>query len=151
MAVLTGTSAALALLFANSSGLVGAALGGGTAVNLSNSGEDFQRFYMTTPELASASWLGGMAHPGELVYADRYAQLRLLAATEIPSRSMIVDVTPGTISQHAWVYASESNIVDRRGRALWNNHVISYVYPSTFLVDNYDVVFTDGASEVFYR
>jgi len=151
MAVLTGTSAALALLFVNSSGLVGAALGGGTPVNLSNSGEDFQRFYMTAPELASASWLGRMARPGELIYADRYAQLRLLAATEIPSRSMVVDVTPRTISQHAWVYASQSNIVDRRGRALWNNHVVSYVYPSAFLVDNYNVVFTDGASEVFHR
>ena len=149
--VLAGTTSALAVFFATSSGLVGAALGGETAVNLSSSGEDFQRFYMTAPELASARWLGQMVRPGQLVYADRYAELRLYAATEIPTQSIMGDVTPRTISQHAWIYASQSNVVDRRGRALYDNHPVSYVYPFGFLQSNYDVVFTDGFSEVFHR
>ena len=102
----------------NTRGLIGAVLGGGTATNLANSGEDYERFYRTAQEVAAATWLGSEARPGQLVYADRYAELSLAAMTELGS-TVIQDVTPLTINQHAWVYASTSNIVDGRARAVF--------------------------------
>ena len=79
-------AASLIVIFICASGLanvlLGAgALGGGMPLNLANSGEDFSAIYMTAPELASARWLGEAAQPGQLVYADHYAQLRLFAMT----------------------------------------------------------------------
>jgi uncharacterized membrane protein len=148
--VLAVSAACLAIFITNTNGLANAALGSETAVNLANSGEDYERFYMTTPELASASWLGKEVWPGQLVYADRYAQLPLVAMTGI-SRGVIDDVTPLTINQHAWVYASSSNIVDERSRALYRNAMTTYVFPSSFLDANFDIVYTDGSSEVFHR
>jgi uncharacterized membrane protein len=142
--------AALAVMFIGGSGLAGAALGGGTATNLANSGEDYERFYMTTPELAAAQWVGAVVPPGQLVYADRYAQLPLIAMTGI-SRGLMLDVTPMTLDQHAWVYASTTNVVDGRGRAQFNGDDVVYVFPSRFLRDNYNLVYTDGSSEVFHR
>ena len=65
--------------------LGGGALGGGANINLANSGEAFNRYYLTASELASAGWLGRAARPGQLVYADRYAQLRLFAHDWEPS------------------------------------------------------------------
>jgi uncharacterized membrane protein len=143
-------AAALTVMFLTTSGLAGVLLGGGTATNLANSGEDFERYYITAPELASARWLGRAVRPGQLVYADRYAQLPLDAVAGI-NRGLVGDVTPLTISQHAWVYASRANVVDGRGRALYDDHTVTYAFPAAFLDANYDLVYTDGSSEVFHR
>jgi uncharacterized membrane protein len=140
----------LTMMFLTTSGLSGVLFGGGTATNLANSGEDFERYYMTTPELASARWLGESVQSGQLVYADRYAQLSLDAVAGI-NRGVLGDVTPLTISEHAWVYASRANVVDGRGRTLFDDHTVTYVFPASFLHANYDLVYTDGSSEVFHR
>jgi uncharacterized membrane protein len=144
-------AAGLAVFFINTSGLVGALLGGGTDTNLANSGEDFERYYMTKPELVAASWLGKQVSPGQLVYADRYAQLRLNAMTGIPDWSIIGDVTPLTINAHAWIYASTANVVDGRARAYFDDKYVNYAFPSAFLDGNFDLVYTNGSSEVFHR
>ena len=140
---------ALAVLFAEMSGLAGAALGGGTATNLANSGEDYERYYTTVPEIASAQWLGEQVQPGQLVYADRYGELRLNAETSI-SRGLLNDITPQTLDQNAWVYASRANLVDGRARQLFDNHTVSYAFPLGFLDANFNVVYANGSSEVFH-
>jgi uncharacterized membrane protein len=134
----------------NASGLIGAVLGGGTATNLANSGEDYERFYRTNQELAAASWLGSKVRSGQFVYADRYAELALTAMTEL-GPTVVQDVTPLTIDQHAWIYASTSNIVNGRARAVFENYSIYYTFPIQFLDENFDIVYSDGASEVFHR
>jgi uncharacterized membrane protein len=149
--VLSVTATSLAVLFIGTSGLLGAILGGNTATNLTSSGEDFERFYMTTPELASAQWLGQTLRRGQLVYADRYAQLPLIAMTGITS-GLYNDVTPLTINQHAWIYAARSNVINGRARALFDNqNTVVYTFPTGFLDANYDLVYSDGSSEVFHR
>jgi uncharacterized membrane protein len=139
----------LAVIFAEMSGLAGAALGGGTATNLANSGEDYERYYTTAPESASAQWLGGQVRPGELVYADRYGELRLNAETSI-SRGLLNDITPQTLDQNAWVYASRGNLVDGRARQVFDNHTVTYAFPLGFLDANFNVVYANGSSEVFH-
>jgi hypothetical protein len=147
--VLAVTAACLAVVLANTSYLVGAVLGGGTSASLANAGAAYEYFYTSTPELASAQWLGGAVRPGQLVYADEYGQLRLAAVTGLQD-GLILDITPQTLNQHAWVYASRTNIIDTRGFALFNNHPVTYVFPVSFLNADYDLVYTDGSSEVFH-
>jgi uncharacterized membrane protein len=148
--VVTAAAACLAVVFANTTYLVGALLGGGTSVNLANSGVAFEYFYTTEPEFASAQWLGSNARPGQLVYADEYGQLPLIAVTGI-QRGLILDLTPLTLNQHAWVYASRTNIMNGRAFALYNDSLATYFFPARFLDSNYDLVYTDGTSEVFHR
>lgn len=140
----------LAVIFAVSNGLVGAVLGGGTATNLANRGEDYNRFYRTDTELAAAGWLGQRFRPGQLVYADEYAQLPLVSTTGIVN-GLLLDVTPETLSSHAWVYASRTNVVDGQAHASFQGHSITYVFPSRFLNAHYDLVYTNGSSEVYHR
>ncbi len=130
--------------------LGGGALGGGANINLANSGEAFNRYYLTAPELASAGWLGKAARPGQLVYADRYAQLRLFTITG-STLNLIGDVTPLTLNQHAWVYADRTNVLNHSAEVLFNNSTVTYVFPAGFLDANYDLVYTNGSSEVFRR
>ena len=143
-------TAALAVVVVNTSYLVNAVLGGGMPANLANSGSAYTYFDTTTPELAAARWLGTSARPGQLVYADEYGQLPLVAMTGM-ANGLLLDLTPQTLNQHAWVYASRSDVVDGRAFAAYNNHFASYVFPAGFLNANYDLVYTDGSSEVFHR
>ncbi len=146
----TFAAALVAVIFATGNGLVGAVVGGGTATNLANTGEDYEQFYVTAPELAAAAWLGTQAAPGQLVYADEYGQLPLVSVTGIRS-GLLLDITPQTLSSDAWVYASSTNVTDGRARASYDGHSVSYVFPSGFLNANYDLVYTDGTSEVYHR
>jgi uncharacterized membrane protein/transposase-like protein len=153
--ILAAAVASFAVVLICTSGLAnvalgGGALGGGENVNLANSGEAFNRYYLTTPELASAGWLGRVARPGELVYADRYAQLRLFAMTG-SSLGLVGDVTPLTLNQHAWVYADRTNVLNHSAEVLFNNSAVTYRFPAGFLNANYDLVYTNGSSEVFRR
>jgi uncharacterized membrane protein len=150
LSVLAAVGLSLALLFATNSGLAGAVLGGGTATNLANSGEDFERYQMTNAELSSASWLGAHASKNQLIYADRYAQLPLVAMIGLP-RALLPDITPMTLDQHAWVYASTTNVIQGRARVLFGGRFVTYRFPLAFLKANYDTVYTDGSSEVFHR
>lgn len=148
--VLTVTVACLAVIFINTTYLISVVLGGQTSVNLANSSPAFEYYYLTAPEIASAQWLGKAVGPGQLVYADEYGQLPLAAVTGI-KRGLFTDLTPLTLNQHAWVYASRTNIINGRAFALYKEHLATYVFPVGFLDANYDLVYTDGYSEVFHR
>jgi uncharacterized membrane protein len=149
-AVSVAAAALIVVIFAASNGLVGAILGGGTASNLANSGYDYEQFYVNAEELASAAWLGGQVRPGELVYTDDYGQLPLVTVTGIRS-GLLLDVTPETLSNHAWVYASRTNVIDGQAHSSFNDHSVVYVYPANFLNSNYNLVYTNGSSEVYHR
>jgi len=153
--ILAVAAASLTVIVVCATGLANVAVGGGTLnggtpLSLANNGEDFNRFYMTAPELASSRWLGKVVQPGELVYADRYAQLRLFAMNGM-NLKLIGDVTPLTLNQNAWVYASRTNVIDHTAETLFGNREVTYKFPASFLNSNYDLVYTNGSSEVFYR
>lgn len=149
-ATLVVMAVVLAVLCLSVRGAFSAVLGGGTAVNLANSGEDYERFYMTEPEIAAALWLGRHESTDQYVYADRYAELRLAVVGEVTGRT-ITDVTPASINRSAWVYASRTNIIDGRARAFYDGEYVIYSFPINFLTENFDLVYTNGTSEVYYR
>lgn len=138
---------AVALVFAYQSGASALLTGGGTSLNLSQRGEDFERQYVTPPELAAASWVTAAAHK-DLLYADRYGQLRLFHAT---GRVALTDVTPKTLDRRAWIYGSQTNVVLGRTRGQVGNFSAIYQWPSSFLSTYFDTVYTNGDSEVFHR
>ncbi|GAA3227939.1 hypothetical protein [Actinocorallia longicatena] len=147
----TLTAGGLIVIFLNTCGFTGAFFGGDKAGNLSSSGEDYDRFSMKRPELAGAAWLGRkVEYDREFVYADRYAVLRVFAETTITDR-VFTDVTPQTLDQHAWIYASRSNTVDGRARGQIDNSVSVYAFPTAFVHDHYNLVYSNGMSEVFHR
>jgi hypothetical protein len=132
------------------SGLAGAAVGGGVPGNLSARGEDHERFYVVEPELAAARWLGAARPPEALLYADRYGQLRIISQLG-PSAGLLLDVTPRTLDRDAWVYASATNTVAGRARGVSGGRSSTYAFPRPFLAGRYDLVYANGSAEVFRR
>jgi hypothetical protein len=76
--------------------------------------------------------------------------LRLSA--ELPAVPRLqLDITPQTLDQRAWIYASRTNTVNGRARSLLANRLAVYAFPATFIDEHYDLVYTNGSSEVFHR
>jgi len=149
-AILTVCAGSLAVFMAASSGLSNVLLGGATDTNLANSFGDYQDFDMSAPEIASATWLNNAAPPGQIIYADYYAQLRL--TTVVGDRPAVLgDITPETLDQNSWVYASRTNIVNNIAQSDTGGYYAIYSFPKSFLEAYFNTVYTNGTSEVFHR
>ena len=149
--LVTGAFAAgLLLVVVTASGLATVVTGSHDAANLYRSGEDYERFSISPGEEASARWLGANAPAGAQIYADRYAQLRLFAFAG-RGTSFLNAVTPRTLDQHAWVYASRSNWVDGRARDAIGRDLVSYGFPRGYLDDRYDRWYVSQQGAVYRR
>jgi uncharacterized membrane protein len=139
----------LAALFVSMSGLGALWFGSQVQTNLANRGEDFERFYTTTPELAAATWIGSAAPPNAVMYTDRYGSLKVLAKTD---RQPLTTVTPGTLNRRAWIFASRTNTVLGRARGSTNNgRYAVFRWPDHFLYDYFDTIYANGSVEVYHR
>jgi hypothetical protein len=148
--ILACCSAALGLFMVGSTGLSGAVLGGGTQSNLANQGSDYQAFVVNSQDLAAAEWVTSAAPPAQIIETDVYGELRL--ETLVGNRpAMFSDITPETTDAHAWVYATRANIIDNIVESQTGAEAGSYAFPKLFLDSNFDVVYTNGTSEVFHR
>ncbi|MGB9112912.1 MAG: hypothetical protein WCF24_09330, partial [Acidimicrobiales bacterium] len=148
--LLCSFGAALGLSFAISSGLADAVDGGGPAFVLYNKGEDFDRLYTTPSEQATATWLAANAPANRVVYADNYASLQLREFTGM-ERAVFTAVTPLTIDQHAWVYASRTNIVLGRTWGGTSSGELDLAFPTAFLNRYFDAVYSTGTTAVYHR
>ena len=146
-ALAVGAAVGVFVLAFSGSGLRGVVLGGGTPTNLANAGEDYERFFVSPAELSAARWLYQVPE-SKLVYADRYGQLRVRAATG-RDRGLLEELTPKTLDRDAWVYASRTNLEDGRARGSMGGRFARYRWPSAFVRENYDLVYTNGSSAVY--
>jgi hypothetical protein len=143
-------AAGLLVAVAVGSGLAATLTGSGGTANLSRSGEDAERFAIAPGERAAAQWLGRSAPAGAQIYADRYGQLRLFAFARRGS-SFLTAVTPRTLDQHAWVYASRTNWVDGRARDAIGQDLATFRFPRRYLDAYYDRVYVSEQGSVYAR
>jgi hypothetical protein len=139
----------LLAFYVNTSGLGAAVFGGGVPANVSSTGEESARFVVTEPELAAGRWVE-TAVGQKILYADRYGQLRVTAATG-RTGGMLTDVFPMTLTRDAWILADQANIVSGTARAQDGNFYGTYRWPSKFLADFWDQVYTNGYSAGYAR
>jgi uncharacterized membrane protein len=148
--VFGGYLALLSVAFATGLGVTYAANGGAAVPNVANAGGEYDNFYLTAPEVATAEWLESVLPPNGVVFTDHYGQLRTIAFTNVGS-GVFTDITPRTLDQHAWVYASATNVVRGRATGKINGHAAVYLFPNTFLDEQFDTIYTTGTSKVFHR
>jgi uncharacterized membrane protein/GT2 family glycosyltransferase len=133
--------------FAMASGIITQFVGGTPTANLNNFGDDYNKLYVQQSNIASAQWLAHYSSYN-LVYDDTYSGLRLTSATNT-IHGQIPDVTPETISLSSFVYANYANV--RLGIATTEikNERLSYQFPTSFLQQNKNLVYSSGNSEVY--
>jgi hypothetical protein len=144
---IAGLIVAFPFMFAFDSSLTALLTGGGTLLNLSQSGDDYQQDYMTPAELAGATWATS-ASQRHLLYTDPYGQLRLNATTGAVGLNQ---VTPETLDRHAWVFGTRTNVVLGTTRGAAGNVTATWAWPNQFLDRFYDTMYSNGDSAVYHR
>jgi uncharacterized membrane protein len=139
----------LMVVFASSSGLVALVGGGEVPANLTNQGDAAERFAVTDAEVATAEWFAAHREPDSIVYTDRYGKLRIWAGTSIDDDSIIDALTPATVDEGAYVYASEANIRAGRARGAIGQDYAVYAFPRAFLDATKATVFSTGTTRIY--
>lgn len=135
--------------FLIASGLLSQAVGGRPSANLNNFGVDYQHFYIHQTEVAAAKWLDqDRGTKQEVIYADRYTNLRLVVPTTINGHVM-QDITPETIAKHAYIYAGETNTLDGVSMAGYKGGVVTFQFPMDFVESHKNTLYTNGAAGVY--
>lgn len=117
-------------------------------MNLNNTGEEYERFYIYDAEVKAAQWLEKNYILGDVVYADIYGALRLQSATRIEN-GIMYDLIPAVIANYSYVYATHSNYVSGEVRVDFDNKTIIYNFPKDFLNNNKNIVYSNGTSVIY--
>jgi uncharacterized membrane protein len=139
---------ALIVTFFITSGLSARVFGGDLTANLSNSGPESDQFIVTVPELAGARWVDHAAG-NALLYADRYGQLRVTAATGRVG-GMFINIMPKALDKYGWIYADERNVRSGVVSAQLDSTTTTYRWPA-YVPHFYNRVYTDGYSAGYAR
>ncbi len=139
----------LVLAFAIATGILPQTIGGGLHANLNNAGVDYQHFYIHDSEVAAAEWLEeNRAGRADVIYADRYANLRLGVPTNINGHVMS-DITPESLADHAYVYAGQTNIVDGATMAGYKGSTVTVQFPRRFIEAHKNTLYANDFTRVY--
>ena len=125
-------------------------VGGTPPAALSKTGENVERFIITTPETGAAQWLATHVRHPDIVQTDRYGQLVLMSFpgtyNELP------EIAPNEIDHRAYVYVTRTNLIDGRGRGVLHAgfYLSVFKYPKHFLDTHLYVVYSNGYSLVYF-
>jgi uncharacterized membrane protein len=138
------------LLAAWTTGLGTLFFGGAAPGALTAQGENIERFTVTTPELATASWLRDNLNYDDVVQSDRYGQLVL--SSEIGSYHLISEIVPQEVDHNSYIYLSSSNLLDDRSHFAVNFENTEAVYQSNiaFFDQKFYVVYSTGVTRVYH-
>jgi hypothetical protein len=141
-----GAAVGLLLVGVYSTGLADQ-LGNGGSVLFDNSGAGYNAFYMTDQETAASKWLVNTAGPKPLIWTDEYGQLRIWAGTSYTG-GPLTDLTPATIDQGAWVFATGYNISGWAYGSI-DDKTATYQFPTNFLEHAKNLVYSSPGARVY--
>ena len=138
------------LLLIISSGLNAVVVGGSPPSSLSNLGENYERFVVSSSEFGTAGWMQSHLGQKSLVQTDRYGQLVLLSAPG--AYNVFPEIVPSEIDHRAFIYISSTNLDDGRARGgLENGHDLSvYKSPIDFINSHFSVIYSTGETRVYH-
>jgi uncharacterized membrane protein len=140
----------VALLAVWSTGLGTLLFGGQSPGSLTAQGENIDRFTVSTPELATATWLRTSLNSRDLVQSDRYGQLVLLS--EVGTYHLLTQIVPPEVDKGSFIYLSTANLIDGRSRFAVDSQRYIAEYRSTvsFFNKNFYVVYSTGVTRVYH-
>jgi hypothetical protein len=125
-------------------------VGGEAPGSLSASDAIVANFAVSTPELATATWLRNKVTYPNIVQADLHGQLVLLS--EPGSYDLVDEIVPPEVDKQSYVYLSQENLADRFSQADADSGGFSTTYRSNvqFFDEHFYVVYSTGATRVYH-
>ena len=130
-------------LFVSTSGLMPQVLGGYPAqLNLNNSGQYYEIYYIHPEEAAAVGWLE--SKPGTITDGVQ----GFYAPYEFTSPGS-ADIYPPLIRQSSCVILGYSTLRTGRATTTYDGDLVTYAYPIAFLQDNKNLVYDNGGAEIY--
>ena len=123
--------------------------GGSPPASVSNSGEEFERLYITPAEYATAQWLGSRPVPNKIVFADRYGFVALISVDRSRFDYISQTIIPQGVDRRGLVYASRTNFALGRARGNINGVIKLFIFPTEFYESTRAVVFSTETTRVY--
>ncbi len=145
---------ALALfLFVNLTGLIPQLLGGYDQVlSLDNAGLYYNIYYPHTQEIVAITWLRRHI-PARIqtsvqseVVTDEFEFQRLKIYDGV---NVLNDIYPTLLRKKSYVYLSWSTVRDDLATVSYKGNLVTYRYPTSYLLHTKDLLFADGGAEIF--
>lgn len=130
------------------SGVIFNFTGGPAFIAVNNYGEDYEKNYTHDAEVASAKWLGEQ-HGKSLIYTSSPGVNKLAAFGNVNKENLVSDTLPTLVSKESYVYLTYMNTVGDKATANYNGDEYPYVYPTEFMDQNKDEIYSNGISKVY--
>jgi uncharacterized membrane protein len=137
--------------YLSSTGVLSAMFGGyEPQLQLSNSGVYYDEYYMHAQELAADTWVVGTVvqkDPHVNVQTDLDTAIRLESVTGYQAQN---DITPSLIKTYSYVLLGYNDTTNKQVFVSYDGNTLTYNYPTQFLNANKDLIYSNGASEVYH-
>ncbi len=145
---------ALALvLYLSLTGVIPHALGGYPGqLNLNNSGQYYDSYYILPQEVTGIMWLQNRVQPVNTnsvqseVDTDRYTFSRLQNYTELKASD---DIYPVMVRRDAYIFLGNQTTQKGQVDVFYSGDLITYKYPVEFLDRNKNLIFDNGAVRIY--
>ncbi|HVZ10878.1 MAG TPA: DUF2206 domain-containing protein [Candidatus Paceibacterota bacterium] len=131
------------------SGFVFNITGGFPSIGLNNYGEDYDKFYTSTPEVAASLWFKNIYDNNSLIFTSNPGYHQLTAFSFISKGKIITETLPSIISKDSYVYLSYLNTLSGKGMYDNNGSEYAYTYPSKFLEANKNKIYDNKTAQIF--
>lgn len=147
------THVLIALFFLFSTGALPQLFGGNMPLlHLNNAGPYYESFLTTPTDALAIDYLAGLGAyaagagvPFD-VQADKYAQQKIFALSGIVAQG---DVLPALMRRDAFIFLSESNVVNDSAVISQNGNRVVYDYPLQFLEEHKTLLYDSGGARIY--
>jgi uncharacterized membrane protein len=123
------------------------------ALHLSDLGTYYDNYLIQANQVYGVNWLTQIigantdaANGLELeVQANKYNNFASLT-----SLSPFTDIMPAVIRRNAYVFLGPITVTQDRATVIFNADQVTYQYPTQFLRDNKNLIYSNGGSQVYY-
>jgi uncharacterized membrane protein len=139
-------------IFISTCGLLPEVLGGYPAsLNLNNSGQYYNIYYMQPQEDAAVRWLE--SEPGVLsdgvqasAASSRFA---FTARSKVTGSQTITEIYPSLVRRDSWVVVGYSTVHEDQSTIFYDGDLVTYKYPMAILNDNKNLVYNNGGTYIY--
>jgi len=136
----------IALIFITKNGFLDQFIGGQLRITMTQPSGTFDTYYIYDEEVDAAKWLSQNRDIRFPVYADSVANLRLQSFANIDAKDTLF---PAAIQTDGYVYSIKANIAREHAFYSFDNNTLVYSYPSQFLEQNKNLIYSSGSSKVY--
>lgn len=139
-------------LFVTTTSLLPQLLGGNLAeLNLNNSGNYYDMYYMRPQDEAAVGWLEGQ--PGVLSDSIQasYMETKFMFTNlaEVNGVEAITDIYPTTVLRNSWLILGYPTVGTGLAWTSYDGDLIEYRYPGQLLEDDKNLVYDNGGTQIY--